>query len=281
MADFDPPWAVNGGKRAPTAAEIDGGFPCGPADRALFNFLHHRVQAELNAVITGAGLTPSDADLTQVWKAIRAYTDNTINNRYIVGGLFVTFTSTTNWTVPAGVTIIRGRVWGAGGGGGGAANTTYAGTGGGGGEYVEQSAVVTPGQVIGITVGAGGAAGAAAGAGTAAGNGGNGGASSIGTIMSAAGGGGGGGATTTATPTWSGTGGTATGDPWGLRISGRHGGLQATPFGGFGGASYGSTSAGPSVGAGHVGVPAGGGGGGAIGNFAGGVGANGLVMIQY
>ena len=281
MADFDPPWAVNGSKRAPTAAEIDGGFPCGPADRALFNFLHHRVQAELNAAITGAGLTPSDADLTQLWQAIQFYTNNTIHNRHVVGGLFSTFTNSGTWTVPAGVTIIRGRIWAGGGGGGGAANTTYTGTGGGGGEYVEQSATVTPGQVLTITVGGGGAGGAAAGAGTAAGNGGNGGASSIGAIMSAAGGGGGGGATTTATPTWGGPGGTSAGDSWGFRIQGRPGGLQASPFGGFGGATYSSSSAGPSIGEGHFGVSPGGGGSGAIGNFAGGPGARGLVLIQF
>ena len=277
MADFDPPWAVNGTKRAPTAAETDGGFPCGPADRALFNWLHHRVQAELNAVIIGAGLTPSDADLAQVWKAIQAHakSNNTtyITNNLVVGGRFVAFTASGSFTVPDGVTTIRGRLWAGGGGGGGSSANTIAGSGGGGGEFVEQSAAVTPGQVITITVGAGGAGGTAGG-----GNGGNGGASSIGTLMSAAGGGGGRGAVT-ADGSPGGTGGTTASS--GFRIAGYPGGTAPGNSGGFGGASYGSSISGPAVGAGSGGATPGGGASGAIGNFAGGPGARGLVTIQY
>ncbi|MBK7696895.1 MAG: hypothetical protein IPI30_22055 [Saprospiraceae bacterium] len=46
------------------------------------------------------------------------------------GQITETFTSSTTWTVPAGVTSITVKVWGAGGGGG------YSkGSGGGGGAY--------------------------------------------------------------------------------------------------------------------------------------------------
>ena len=279
MADFDPPWAVNGMKRAPTVAETDGGFPCGPADRELFNWLFHRVQAELNAVILGAGLTPSDADLAQVWKAIQANASSSnttvINNLLIVGGRFATFTASGSFTVPAGVTTIRGRVWAGGGGGGGSSSASYGASGGGGGEYVEQSVAVTPGAVLTITVGAGGAQGTAGG-----GNGGNGGSSSIGTLISAAGGGGGRGAVT-ASATVGGAGGTSTGDASSLRMPGYPGGLHADQFGGFGGASFGGSISGPSLGSGNGGSAPGGGGTGATGNLAGGLGARGLVSIQY
>jgi len=61
-----------GNKRRPTANERLNGFECGPADRELFNWLHHAVQAELGHLIDYAGLTDNDADLQQVRKAIEA-----------------------------------------------------------------------------------------------------------------------------------------------------------------------------------------------------------------
>lgn len=97
------------------------------------------------------------------------------------------YTSSTTWTVPAGVTCITVELWGAGGGSGGAKGNTYvdgfgntvaygAGAGGGGGGAFSktQTITVTPGQVITITVGTGGSAGT-----TSATNGGNGGTSSV------------------------------------------------------------------------------------------------------
>lgn len=71
MADFAP-FSFDGDKRFPDATEREQGFPCGPADRKLFNGLYHRIEAELREVITFAGITPSDSDLTQVRQAIQA-----------------------------------------------------------------------------------------------------------------------------------------------------------------------------------------------------------------
>jgi hypothetical protein len=62
------------------------------------------------------------------------------------------------WTVPAGVTSVTAKLWGAGGGSGG---NGYAegGGGGGGGAFASKVLTVTPGQSISYTVGVGGAAG--------------------------------------------------------------------------------------------------------------------------
>lgn len=73
MADFDPPFAnANGDIRMPTAGEIADGFGCGPADIDLFNGLINAFYSELGALIAKSGLTPSNADFTQVAKASRS-----------------------------------------------------------------------------------------------------------------------------------------------------------------------------------------------------------------
>ena len=81
-------------------------------------------------------------------------------------------TSTSTWTMPAGVkdNTIQVRLFGGGGGGG------SNGGGGGGGEMAVQSITLTPGTQVSITIGAGGVRGAA------------GGASSFGSYLSASGG---------------------------------------------------------------------------------------------
>ena len=63
--------------------------------------------------------------------------------------------SSTSWTVPAGVTSIKVRLWGGGGGTGLAANMTTVIPGGGGG-FMEGIISVTPGQTINIYTGGGG-----------------------------------------------------------------------------------------------------------------------------
>ena len=64
------------------------------------------------------------------------------------------YTTTQNVTVPAGVSKIRARMWGAGSSGiGGAAGTV----GGAGGAFVDAFFTVTPGQTLNLTIGAGGA----------------------------------------------------------------------------------------------------------------------------
>lgn len=72
MADFSPPFANGGERRAPTADEQTGGFACGPADMELFNWLFWSQQSEIDAVIQAAGLTPSNGDMTQLRQAISA-----------------------------------------------------------------------------------------------------------------------------------------------------------------------------------------------------------------
>lgn len=70
------PWAKSppSQRRDPTAAELANGYPCGPFDMQLFNELAYRMfQAtrEIHTVVTSAGLSPNDDDLTQLWQAIR------------------------------------------------------------------------------------------------------------------------------------------------------------------------------------------------------------------
>lgn len=76
MADFDPPFATNGGRRVPTSSEIQNGFPCGPADRELINWLFWSAQSEIGDVIDYAGLTGTNARMTQLREAILALLQN-------------------------------------------------------------------------------------------------------------------------------------------------------------------------------------------------------------
>lgn len=70
MAKFDPPFSNSADFRFPTNDEQNQGFPCGPADREMFNGLFHRIEAEIGEVISYAGLTGDNADLTQLRQAI-------------------------------------------------------------------------------------------------------------------------------------------------------------------------------------------------------------------
>jgi hypothetical protein len=74
-------------------------------------------------------------------------------------------TSSEPWIVPAAVTRIKARLWGAGGGGGAGGGLGYVGGGGAGGGYVEAFFGVTPGQVLTLSVGVGGTASVDGGAG--------------------------------------------------------------------------------------------------------------------
>lgn len=65
------------------------------------------------------------------------------------------------FTVPAGVTSILVRVWGAGGGGGYSNGYDRAPSGGASGGYAERRFIVSPGDNVAIVVGAGGLGGAA------------------------------------------------------------------------------------------------------------------------
>ncbi len=178
-----------------------------------------------------------------------------------------TTTGTTNWTVPVGVYVIKKvRGWSAGGGGGG---------------YFEcVNLQVTPGQVIAVTIGAGGTGGTnAPTAGTAGGS------TSFGSFASATGGGAGFGGAGAIQNTNFGPGGIATGGN--LNLTGAAGGFgygssSSVLLGGTGGgAAFGSGIPAPNQTAGNGGTFPGGGGNGAAGTNPGGVGANGLIIIEY
>lgn len=94
------------------------------------------------------------------------------------------FTSSGNFTVPAGVTQVEVELWGGGAGSYASVSGLPSGGGSGGGYARKFVTGLTPGQAIPVTVGAGGAAGTTAGYGA-----GPGGTSSFGTIVSASGGG--------------------------------------------------------------------------------------------
>lgn len=187
---------------------------------------------------------------------------------------------TGSFTVPAGVTRLRVRLWGAGGGGGGSRSAGSAGSAGASGGYCENEISVTPGQVIAYTIGAGGTGGAQ----SVPSNGAVGGTTSFGSYMSSTGGGGGG---TGFDAVYSGAyalGGTTTGGA--LAIQGGLGGY-GTAFSttlGIGGVTQGDLgrpggSLSSGVGAGGI-FPGGGGGGGANGQN-GGAGASGFIVVEW
>jgi hypothetical protein len=94
------------------------------------------------------------------------------------------FTTSGNFTVPAGVTTVEAEVWGAGSGSFASTASFASGGGAGGGYGRRRIAGLTPGQVIPVTVGAGGAAGTTGGGWALPG-----GTSSFGVYVSATGGG--------------------------------------------------------------------------------------------
>jgi hypothetical protein len=120
---------------------------------------------------------------------------------------FVIFTSTQNWTVPAGVSKIKVLAIGGGGGGGGGYSATYVGGGGGSGSVGYAEVIVQPGTQLSVFVGAGGSAGKG---GSSPTGGGNGGASQLQyqAIVAGLGGNGGGAASSTANGSVGGGGGT-------------------------------------------------------------------------
>lgn len=111
----------------------------------------------------------------------------------------VKFTNSGSFTVPRGVSKIYVSCCGGGGGGGAGGssnNSLVAGGGAGGGAAnfaLKAQILVTPGQVIPVTIGTGGLAGVSSNFGLPGGNGGTGGNTIIGSSINVEGGGGGGG----------------------------------------------------------------------------------------
>ena len=185
-------------------------------------------------------------------------------------------TSQGQWTVPAGITAVRLRIWG----GGGAGGNGFGGAGGGGsgGGYSEGYYSVVPGQIIAVTVGAG-----AAGVGT------SGGTSSFGSIASASGGQSG----SNGSAGVGGTGANSTGSGFGsgLVLPGASGGdaiaVGSNWIGGHGGHAHSSAGALAVIGAGsgaiagRVGPGPGAGASGGVGTGSGGSGGPGLVLVEW
>ena len=221
-----------------------------------------------------------------------------------------TFTTTTTWTAPTGVTSVTAEVWGGGGGGGGENATTDGGGGGGGGGYSQSVVTVVPGNNYTVTVGAAGTGNAGC---TASTVGGDSWFSSTATVLAK---GGSPGACSTGTPPAGGAGGAAASGVGTTKFSGGQGEKgrnNNAGLGGYGGSSAGTAADGWSgpqtwstatyptastpVGGGHGGnggatanaagsAPAsgnGGGGGGAADgtNISGGNGAVGKVILTY
>ncbi len=177
---------------------------------------------------------------------------------YTAGGIHpsgsvVPFTSsgTTSWSVPAGVTSVTVKAWGAGGGGGGGSTNGDGGPGGGGG-FIQSSLSVTPGESLSITVGSAGTGGAfsSGSSGNSSGDGGGGGGYSRvargGTTLLVAGGGAGGGGGDNSSSTTGGPGGAGGGTSGqtgasSLSANGGGGGSQST--GGSGGTGGGNSGA--------------------------------------
>lgn len=187
------------------------------------------------------------------------------------------FSSSGNWTVPAGVT--RALVTVVGGGGGGASSSASQAGGGGaaGGAAIKLVTGLTPGGTVAVTVGTGGAGGIGSG-----GSGVAGGASSFGSFCSATGGSPASLVSATSSP--GGTGGSGTGGD--ININGGYG-TDALPnsidLGGHGGGSIFGSGGRAGVGGGLAGPAwgSGGGGGYSSGSAAGGAGASGVVIIRW
>jgi len=93
---------------------------------------------------------------------IPEYVNAAFVNAALDSAVTVTYTSSGNFVVPAGVTSIMVEAWGGGGGGGGRANSGSGGAGGGGGgAYARDTVTVVPGNTYSVTVGAGGPGGPA------------------------------------------------------------------------------------------------------------------------
>lgn len=247
------------------------------------------IQEEIVAVILAAGIALSKTNNGQLLAALyklkgfsNVATYEIVSGQQVsVNGASFTSSGATSFTMPASG-IIKYRMWGAGGAGGSTSATginTLGGPGGGGG-YCEGYITAVAGHTLTITVGAGGATGGASG-----------GTSSItgGTPSPSATGGGGGDNLSGPAIGNAGAGGTGSGGT--LNISGFRGSLGypiisgTTAAGSAGGASFGCGVSLASVGStslsGFPGTFPGQGGCGSLGGGSGGVGASGLIVIEY
>lgn len=272
FAPLDSP-AFTGTPTAPTPSLGDSS-----ENIATTQFVQETITTGLvNAALTGTPTAPTAAPgtlTTQV--ATTAFVGAEITR----APQMMVFTSSSSFTIPAGVTRVKLKAWAGGGGGGAGTATIGSGGGGGGGGHTEGLYTVTPAGALVITVGSGGTGSSTSSAGAA------GGATSVtgmasGSCATTAGGGGsssgsGGGA----------AGGGGSGSGGLLNVSGQGGGagysIGSAGVGGNGGGSFCAPCTGPSASAGgQIGIFPGGGGGGGGAVNGGGNGAGGLVIIEW
>lgn len=75
MSDFTTPFGDSSEKRLPTSDERLNGFPCGPANQALFNGLFNQLQAELNAIHVAGGIAGTSDSVNTTLLNIQALID--------------------------------------------------------------------------------------------------------------------------------------------------------------------------------------------------------------
>lgn len=72
MPDFSTPFGTGAERREPTGDEINLGFPCGPADQLLFNWLFWSIMDEIGQVQSFSGITLNDNANDNLRRAIEA-----------------------------------------------------------------------------------------------------------------------------------------------------------------------------------------------------------------
>ena len=179
-----------------------------------------------------ASITSSSENKTGVW-------DSNYKGVWHLGDLSASGTATfgtpgsSSWAVPAGVTSVTVKAWGAGGGGGGG----YGAAGGGGG-FAQATITVTPGESLTVYVGGGGGGGTYITYGQGGGGGGYSAVTRSSTyLIQAGGGGGGGGATSGAAPGGAGGGSSGIAGTNNYSGYGNGGGGGTSSAGGAGGSS--------------------------------------------
>lgn len=115
------------------------------------------------------GTAPSDSikfgTVVTSASAITSSTDQRLFGGTRIRRAVITAIGLTNWVVPANITLVRMRVFGAGGGGGGGGPGDGISQAGGNGApgrpgaYVEVVQAVTPGSIVAVTLAAGGSGG--------------------------------------------------------------------------------------------------------------------------
>lgn len=71
MATINLPFAASATKRAPNTDELANGFPCGDADKQLFDWLAWWESGQIAQAIAAGGFTVDDIDLGRLAKAIQ------------------------------------------------------------------------------------------------------------------------------------------------------------------------------------------------------------------